>query len=238
MSAEMHTMVGAYALDALDHREQVAFEAHLASCPSCADELVGFRATAERLGDAVATAPPRRLRAAVLQQAARTSQERRVISMQRSDRWRRRMPMLVAAASVLAVVGLLGVYLVERDRLSDQQNQQEREAAVLAATDATTSSQRLGGGPRVKVIASRSMDSAVVVMHDVPPLQEGTNYQMWAVGDGGAKSLGVMAGDDLTEPTTRLVKGIRGADWVGITVEPEGGSKRPTSEPLIKVQLA
>ncbi|MDQ3591957.1 MAG: zf-HC2 domain-containing protein, partial [Actinomycetota bacterium] len=42
MSAEMHAMVGAYALDALDHIEQVSFESHLASCPMCADELVGF----------------------------------------------------------------------------------------------------------------------------------------------------------------------------------------------------
>ncbi len=237
MSAEMHAMVGAYALDALDHIEQVAFESHLASCPMCADELVGFHETAERLGSAVAVAPPPRLRTAVLDEVSRTTQERRVIPLQRRDRWRRRMPMLVAAASALAVVSLFGVYLAEHDRFADEQNQQEQQAAVLAANDASTTSERLGGGTRVKVIASDSLDRAVVVMHGVPPLKSGTSYQMWAVGSAGVQSLGVMGGEDLTEPTTRLVKGIKNADSVALTVEPEGGSERPTSKPVISVDL-
>ena len=145
--------------------------------------------------------------------------------------------MLVAAASVLAVVSLLGIYLTEHNRYTDEQDLQEQQAAVLAANDAITTSERLGGGTRVKVIASETMDSAVVVLHEIPPLKAGTSYQMWAVGSRGAKSLGVMAGEDLTEPTTRVVKGIKDADAVALTVEPEGGSAQPTTQPMISVDL-
>lgn len=231
MSVEMHAMVGAYALDAVDHRERVAFESHLASCPSCSDELAGFRLTADKLGDAVATTPPPQLRAAVLQRAAHTPQESRVVALRPGERWRRRMPMLVAAASVLAVVGLFGLYFGELNRSSE-------EAEVLAANDAKTTSERVDGGTRVKVIASESMDSAVVVMNELPTLKAGTSYQMWAVGPKGAQSLGVMDGNEITEPTTRVVKGIADANSVALTVEPEGGSEQPTSEPLVNVDLA
>lgn len=239
MSAEMHAMVGAYALDALDHREQMAFESHLASCPSCADELLGFRATAERLGAAVALSAPPRLRESVLAVAASTPQERRVVALRRGDRWRRRMPVLVAAASVLAVVSLFGVYLGEHNRFERDQVAQSQEAAVRAADDTSTASARVRGDTQVKVIASPSMNSAVVELHQVPPLEPGTSYQMWAVSDkGGARSLGVMSADEVTDPTIRVVKGINSADMVALTVEPEGGSQQPTSQPVISVDLA
>ena len=237
MSAEMHAMVGAYALDALDHHEQVAFEAHLASCPSCSDELTEFRATAERLGSAVALTPPASLRAAVLAAAATTPQERRVIPLRPAERWRRRAPVLLAAASVLAVVGVFGVYLGEHNRLTDTEDQQQLEAEVLSADDAVTTAERVGDSTRVKVIASDSMDSAVVVLRGVPPLAEDDNYQMWAVGPGRPQSLGVMDNDDVDGTTSHLVEGIRDADALAITVEPEGGSDQPTDEPIVSVDL-
>lgn len=237
MSAEMHAMVGAYALDALDHHEQVAFEAHLAGCPSCSDELAEFSATAERLGSAVALTPPASLRATVLAAVATTPQERRVIPLRPAERWRRRAPVLLAAASVLAVVSVLGIYIGEHNRLSETEDQRQLEAQVLAADDAVTTAERIGDSTRVKVIASDSMDSAVVVMRGVPPLAEDDSYQMWAVGPDQPQSLGVMGNDDVEGTTSHLVEGIRDADVLAITVEPEGGSEQPTDEPIITVDL-
>ncbi|MFG1690163.1 anti-sigma factor domain-containing protein [Nonomuraea sp. NPDC049269] len=54
-----HTLVGAYALDAIDDEiERHRFEDHLAGCPDCALEVAGFAETAARLGSAVAIEPP------------------------------------------------------------------------------------------------------------------------------------------------------------------------------------
>ncbi len=238
MSAEQHALVGAYALDALDHREQLAFEAHLASCPTCSDELAGFVATAERLGGAVATAPPPELRDRVLTTAARTAQERRVVPLSRAARWRQRAPQLVAAASILAVLGAVGAYVGERDRVNEIQQADAREAAVLASDDAT-SSRVQAGETTVTVWSSRSLDSAVVVMSDVPPLEPKRSYQMWVVDAGGEpRSVAVMGPDDVDHTSSTLVDDIDDAAAVAVTVEPEGGSKEPTTDPVLSVDLA
>ncbi|HEY0641398.1 MAG TPA: anti-sigma factor, partial [Pseudonocardiaceae bacterium] len=74
MNAEIHTLTGAYALDALSGTERAGFEHHLAECPACAAEVAELQATAAALGTAVAATPPPGLRAKVLAEARRTRQ--------------------------------------------------------------------------------------------------------------------------------------------------------------------
>ena len=47
---EVHTLSGAYALDALTEIERAGFARHLAECAVCATEVAEFRETAARLG--------------------------------------------------------------------------------------------------------------------------------------------------------------------------------------------
>ena len=42
MSADLHTLTGAYAADALSGTERLAFERHLDDCPACAQEVREF----------------------------------------------------------------------------------------------------------------------------------------------------------------------------------------------------
>ena len=63
----MHELLGAYALDAVDVDERAAFEAHLATCSACAQELDELRAMLADLAESTAVAPPPALRARVLQ---------------------------------------------------------------------------------------------------------------------------------------------------------------------------
>ncbi|MDT7686790.1 MAG: hypothetical protein QOG57_7100, partial [Pseudonocardiales bacterium] len=73
-SPDIHTLTGAYALDALDELERRQFEAHLTQCPECAREVDELRATAAKLGIAAAEQPPDALRRRVLAQVAITRQ--------------------------------------------------------------------------------------------------------------------------------------------------------------------
>ncbi|MEU4230929.1 anti-sigma factor [Nonomuraea sp. NPDC026600] len=67
--SDPHTLVGAYALDAIDDElERHRFEEHLAGCPDCALEVAGFAETAARLGSAVAIEPPPGLKERVFAQ--------------------------------------------------------------------------------------------------------------------------------------------------------------------------
>jgi anti-sigma factor RsiW len=104
----MHSLTGAYVLNAVEGAERRRFEAHLTGCPACAREVAELRATASRLGVAVARQPPPRLRERVLAELRRTHQER-----PGTPRWHRRTGMgsrgwpirLTAAAAVLGVLG-------------------------------------------------------------------------------------------------------------------------------------
>lgn len=67
---EVHDLIGAYAVDALDPDERAAFEQHLRHCASCQDELAGFGDALAELSADYQVAPPPALRAAVLDAVA------------------------------------------------------------------------------------------------------------------------------------------------------------------------
>lgn len=70
MDDEPHDLIGAYAVDALDAAERLAFEQHLGSCASCREELAGFGDALAELSADYQSAPPPALRAAVLDAVA------------------------------------------------------------------------------------------------------------------------------------------------------------------------
>ena len=49
MPTDSHSLVAAYALDSLDEGEERDFEAHLADCERCRDDLAGLREAAAML---------------------------------------------------------------------------------------------------------------------------------------------------------------------------------------------
>jgi anti-sigma-K factor RskA len=102
---DLHELTAAYALDALDADESEAYERHLGQCEDCREELAGLNETASALAFAtVAPAPPPRLRAAILEQAA--SERSNVIPLFRR-RWVARGLYVAAAAAACVVVGLV-----------------------------------------------------------------------------------------------------------------------------------
>jgi len=72
---DLHTLTGAYALDALDPGIELArFARHLDHCQSCASEVRGFREVATAMAFAATTEAPAQLRGRVLAAVARTRQ--------------------------------------------------------------------------------------------------------------------------------------------------------------------
>ena len=70
----IHESTGSYALDSLDAPELAEFEAHLASCETCRDEVAGFWETAAQLSLLSLAAPPPTLRDRILRAIADTPQ--------------------------------------------------------------------------------------------------------------------------------------------------------------------
>lgn len=233
MNAEVHSLAGPYALQALPEDERVLFEAHLRACPSCRTEVEEFRATAARLGAATAETPPAALKSRIMAEVARTRQVSPAsaapsFAHRRRTPWRRRVLAAAVAAVLLAVGGVAGVAVVQ---LRDARQTASRDAeisTILAAPDSRTVHAPVEGGGRLTLVVSEREAAAVVVMDGLPGTPSNRTYQLWLIDGTQARSAGTV---DLREPgrTTRILRThVAGADGLGLTIEPAGGSRTPT----------
>ncbi|GAA2759386.1 anti-sigma factor [Actinopolymorpha rutila] len=234
---DVHTLVGAYALDAVPADEWETFEAHLRKCRACRSELDEFRETAVRLAHAVATPPPARIRERVIEQVGRTRQLAPVVSRMPSHRGRmgRR---LVAAAAALVLVVAAGVTGVQIYQLQRGAAQREQLTSIVAAPDARSIHGTVSGGGRVTLVFSRRQAETLVIVDQLPPLPKGRTYQMWLLDNGTARSAGILDVPSLTQ-LSRVVKlPLTGTDGFGLTVEPRGGSRQPTTPVIARLSLS
>ncbi|MGM7777849.1 anti-sigma factor [Arthrobacter sp. KNU-44] len=124
------------------------------------------------------------------------------------------------AAAVIALGGIgVGVYVAGQN---DPVNQ------VLRAGDVRQATVDVNGGGTATVSISSSKNAVVVRMNGVPAPPAGKVYQMWLIPKDGSDpvSQGLMDAQALSHPA--VVSGIASAASIGITVEPVGGSKKPT----------
>src|SRR5260370_68918 len=56
-SAGLHTLVGAYVMDAVHEKDRTEFERHLLTCEPCREEVRGLREATARLGAAASMTP-------------------------------------------------------------------------------------------------------------------------------------------------------------------------------------
>ena len=122
--------------------------------------------------------------------------------------------------------------LVDNTRVSAEDKQ---IAAVLAAPDARLHSATATGGGQVTVVSSHSLNEAVAVLGKLPSPGADHAYQLWVIRDGSPRSAGVLAAG--STGATELVSGIRGAQLIGVTREPAGGSRTPTQPLVAQVSL-
>jgi anti-sigma-K factor RskA len=236
MSENLHTLAAAYVLDGLTDVERRRFETHLGECDSCADEVEGKRETATRLATAAAEDPPESLRERVLVQAARTRQVPPRVRRAGYGRAHRLGWVLAAACLVLAVV--LGVATLRTQRTKEGVDALNRDiAAVMAAPDARTVTGAVRHGGSGTVVASRSRGKAVIVVSGLPPLSSAKTYELWLMGPGAPRVAGTMRPPAHGDPRPVLAAGLGDATQIGITVEPAGGSPRPTSPPIFTALL-
>lgn len=239
-----HQLLSGYALDALDADDRALFEVHLESCDDCLRELAEFGPAITDLSALTDTAPPPQLRATVLAAIGQVRQDEPVpahreepipLERARSRRGRvvRSVSALIGAAALVAAVAL-GGWAIGRNQLGqDQRADGVAISRVLSAPDAHTYRQTAPNGMRMTYIISEQRNSAVAVPDDVA--QPGANriYQLWTVKLRGKTA--VYAPDrtfDAQGGPILLTGDIRSAAAVGVTVEPKGGSPKPTTEPF------
>ncbi|MGO2035426.1 MAG: anti-sigma factor domain-containing protein [Brevibacterium sp.] len=150
------------------------------------------------------------------------------------------LPYAAAAAALIVVAGF-GVTIwqqtqhqnqLEEDLASTQQ-QLEESTRLMEADDLHTSTAELPEGGTVTVLSSESEQLIRFSPRDVGQAPAGKSMQMWVIGDDGPASAGLMTG----EPVTIAGHEFSAGSVFGITVEPEGGSEQPTTDPVVAINL-
>jgi anti-sigma-K factor RskA len=237
---DVHALSGAYAVDALDDAERTRFEEHLRRCPDCRAEVAGLRETAASLA-VEPVEPSPQLRDRILE-GIETIRPLPPLTQATADvvpLTRRRLrpatsSLLVAAVAVLiaAVGGAFWLHPWTSDKANAPETAADR---VLDADDAARVTEKLGGA-QATVVVSRSEGRAVIVTKDMPLAPEGRTYELWfQTPQGTMQPAGLMPDD--RDATVLLVGDATDATGVGITVEPDGGSPQPTSDPIAFFKL-
>lgn len=248
MTADVHTLAGAYALHALPPDEQAFFERHVSVCGACHREVDEFAATAALLASQPAETPPAHMRQRVLhrvdviRQAPPVRQGARPV--QRSGR--RLLETLlasVAAGLAVALLVLSGVTVAINERLGELEAAaptpvvDDRALAVLAAPDAETRQLAADAGTTARFVSSPGLDAGVFVAHDLAPLAPDSTYELWLFHDGTPVPATVFDPDDRGRALTVVEGSVAGADFAAVTIEPHGGSPAPTGDVVLQGPL-
>ena len=227
---DIHDLTAAYALNALDEREQVEFEAHLASCAPCREQLASLRDTAASLAVATAgPAPSPELRGRILERAS--AERSNVVPLRRNRPFQ---GALLAAAAALALAIGFGAWAFNlRSDLDTQRaaNASAEEAAAIAFQPGAEHHPMEGGDGTLVVTPS---GQGLLVLPDLPAAPSGKAYEAWVIEDGEPLPAGVFqGGSDRTLAV--LGRPVPAGATVAVTVEDEDGADSPTSEPVMSV---
>ena len=191
---DMHDLVGAYAVDALDDQEREAYETHLAGCDQCLAELARLRESATVLATSASVAPPPELKNRVMAEVR--NQAAPVVPIEsRRSRWSSWAPLAVAALAALVLGVVAVVQTIARNDLSGP-------SGVVAAAEAAANDPG-------SIVTDFETDDGVVgqvvltadgegflIPSDLDPLDEARTYQLWVLTpDEQAISAGVLGND-------------------------------------------
>jgi hypothetical protein len=242
---DLHSLSGAYALDALDSpAERERFARHLSRCPSCANEVRGLREVATALAFAATAEAPADMRGQVLAAAART---RQLPPEVRSHRLHARPPRALpwvpwlSGAVALASIAVAVFFGLSQSRTQDELNQARAQnqalSVVLSAPKVQVLSQvSTSGGTAIVVLAAERHELAVVTT-GLPALPAGKVYQLWLIGKAKITSAGLLPTAKSGQTPAILATGLVKGDALGLTVEPAPGSAQPSTKPIVDLPL-
>ena len=260
LTPDVTDLSGAYALDAVSAAEREAFEAILPHSQSTLNEVTELKDTAVLLGLAVdPVAPSAGLKLNLMAQIAQTPQLSPVVApvasirpdMAQADerfntpteqkaqsRWFSRTVLTmtsVAAAAALIIGG--GVLVNSVIVPAQQQAAAEQELnAIKAADDAQQAVADVAGGGTATLVWSEDKASAALIVDGLKPLPDEKVYELWYIGESGPRAAGTFTVDESGQ-TWRVLEGrMQAGDLVGVTIEPKGGSKQPTTDPIVGIQ--
>jgi anti-sigma-K factor RskA len=150
------------------------------------------------------------------------------------------------AAAAVAVATVFGVNQHDtQQRLSAIENQltaarahNQQLSTVLAARDLHLVSAKTSAGGSVSAIVSPGQAKLVVVTSGLPALPAGKVYELWLMGGTTvAKPSGLLTASAHGRTVPVVASGYVHGYSLGVTVEPAGGTLKPTTKPILALPL-
>jgi hypothetical protein len=232
--------VAAYAIGALDPDRVDELKEHLSGCKRCQEELRWLSPAVQALPEAVGRqAPPpelkQRLMAEVRADAA--AEERRARGEERRERaesrtgigeWLRGLniggltwkPLAGLAVVVLIVAGGIGFAVGNGGSSSGAH---------------TTKLEPGSNGIAAKVVTEG--DRGEIHLAGVEPLPQGRVLEAWVERDGVVEAVPALFAPDQAGNASTTIESMKGVGTVMVTREPEGGTKKPTTKPIVEVPI-
>jgi anti-sigma-K factor RskA len=227
----------AYVLGAVPEEERLEFEQYVAAHPELQAEVEELAAVAGLL----AFSPREQEPAPELRRRIMDTVEAEAVQPPRASHRRSWLAGLWEAvgvrdlalgAAAILVVGLFSWSMLLQGEVRDLQGrvqsfQNQPQGPQMIALGGAGTEQ----GVRAELVTLQG-DRAVLVAENMPPVPEGKTYQIWVIKGDTPQPSGLFEpkGDSIAAV---VEKPVEGADAVAVTVEPEGGSKKPTTEPML-----
>jgi anti-sigma-K factor RskA len=229
---DLHDLTAAYALDALGADETEAYEAHLAQCERCRDELTRLSEPAGALAwGAAPAAPPAALRGRIL--AAAAAERTNVVPLRRP--WLFRATAAAAAIAACVAVGL-GLWSASLDRSLHAARSARAADARAVEILADPASRRIPVAGVHGMVAVDATGQAALMLKHLPQAPAGKRYEAWVITPGAApRKAGMFDGGGSTT-VVRLERSVPKGSTVAATMERAGGVDAPTEAPVFTAQ--
>lgn len=245
----------AYVLGALPEEERRSFEDYLAAHPERQAEVDDLGAVAGLLAFSPhEQEPSSELRSRLMEVVEAEAEPRRV---RRRTAFARigdylGVRSLALGAAALLVIGLLSWNVLLQGQVQDLQGQiadvQDQRQDLQAQIEDAQDRRQLQQSQTIELegswadqganaeVASIHKNKIILVAKNMPSVPEGRTCQIWVIDDDVPKPSGLFQPDG-NMTAAPVTNSISKADVIAVTVEPVGGSEKPTSDPVLLAEL-
>jgi anti-sigma-K factor RskA len=258
MDPRIEELLPFYALDALSDEERELVESYLAEHPELREQTDELSSAAAALPYSVTPVEPqRRLKDALM---ARVSVDKRASEQSQAlrpseRRWANLFPafsFVVATVAVIWVVILniqlsqlrkdvssLNQAVIAQSNSLQQINAKLPQTPVSAAMTISLKGTNVQPQAQGQLIADPKSESAVLVITGLGQLEAGKTYQVWLIDASGPKSAGLLTVNANGQGVIIVTSDseIGSFKSLGISVEPAGGSSKPTGDIVVLSDL-